>query len=194
MVAAAAPPQPRRPPPSKRCHCGRCARDMQVRAVRARLCGKDSRPYVAHRVRAQFGCRAFTLFCRIVRNAGDLACGRSLRTGPQCRCPLRARNGLHPLRSEGAACAPKNRAVSVLDVASTTIASRQTHRTMSELPRFAAMVKAGNIVVVKCTSQPSSQIFFTVLRSFRPTALRRRSERKSQQFRFDEFMNTLYQL
>ena len=42
---------------------------------------------------------------------------------------------------------------------------------MSELPLFAAIVRAGNTVVVKCTSHPSSQILVTVVMSFRPTCL-----------------------
>ena len=54
----------------------------------------------------------------------------------------------------------------------------QTYLTMSELPLLAAIVSAGKMVVVKCTSQPSSQIFFTVLRSFKPTAFRSRSALK----------------
>jgi hypothetical protein len=44
---------------------------------------------------------------------------------------------------------------------------------MSELPLLAAIVRAGNTVVVKCTSHPSSQILVTVVMSFRPTCFRR---------------------
>ena len=43
--------------------------------------------------------------------------------------------------------------------------------TISELPLLAAMVRAGKTVVVKCTSHPSSQIFVTVVISFRPTCI-----------------------